>query len=196
MDAAARYFPVLKVKNTGTENTQDQLAVEEPLEIRLAFYDSANLPVIQTLSVTMRTPGLGQDIELAIGFLLTEGVIQKQEDIQEMMQVDEHIVLVHLVPYQAPDLQRLERHFYTSSSCGVCGKTSIDAVKNICPVEVLESFMPVSLSLIYTLPHRVNELQATFSATGGLHAAALFDNSGEPLLVREDVGRHNALDKL
>ncbi len=196
MNVSSHAFPVLKVNIAGAENSADDLAVEEPLEIRLSFLTESGLPVIQPLSITMRTPAPGQDMELAAGFLLTEGIIQKKEDIQELLQVDEHIVLIQLTDSVIPDIHRLERHFYTSSSCGVCGKTSVDAVKTICPVFTSPGFLSVSLQVIYQLPHRIREMQNTFAATGGLHAAALFDGNGKLLLAREDVGRHNAVDKL
>ena len=196
MDTSSHNFPIVKVNNAGAVSAEDRLAVEEPLEIRLAYVGQNNLPVIQPISVTMRTPGEGEDIELAAGFLLTEGIIQQRKDIQELMQVDAHVVLVQLASTVKVDLLKLERHFYTSSSCGVCGKTSIDAVRNTCPVQQENDFTPISLSLIYTLPYRIKKLQGTFNSTGGLHASALFDNKGNLLLIKEDVGRHNALDKL
>jgi FdhD protein len=196
MDTSSHSFPVLKVNDAGAVSAEDRLAVEEPLEIRLAYLGQNGLPVIQPISVTMRTPGPGEDIELAAGFLLTEGIIQQRKDIQELMQVDAHVVLVQLASSVKVDLGRLERHFYTSSSCGVCGKTSIDAVRNTCPTWQEDSFTPICQSLIYTLPHRIKKLQGTFNTTGGLHASALFDNRGNLLLLKEDVGRHNALDKL
>lgn len=196
MNASSHRFPVLKINNVGAVSAEDRLAVEEPLEIRLAYIGQNGFPVIQPISVTMRTPGPGEDVELAAGFLLTEGIIKKRNDIQELMQVDAHVVLVQLASTVKVDLHKLERHFYTSSSCGVCGKTSIDAVRNTCPVWEENGFTPISLSLIYTLPHRIKKLQGTFNTTGGLHASALFDITGNILILKEDVGRHNALDKL
>lgn len=196
MDASSHSFPVLKINDAGSINAEDNLAVEEPLEIRLAFVGQNGLPVIQPISVTMRTPGAGEDIELAAGFLLTEGIIQQRKDIQELMQVDAHVVLVQLASSVKVDLHKLERHFYTSSSCGVCGKTSIDAVRSTCPTFQETDFTQISTSLIYTLPYRIKKLQGTFNSTGGLHASALFDSKGNLLILKEDVGRHNALDKL
>src|SRR5215831_14774072 len=124
MDTSSHSFPVLKINDAGAVSEEDRLAVEEPLEIRLAYLGQNGLPVIQPISVTMRTPSPGEDIELAAGFLLTEGIIRGRKEIQEIMQVDEHVVLVQLASSVKVDLHKLERHFYTSSSCGVCGKTS------------------------------------------------------------------------
>src|SRR5882724_4040935 len=189
--------PIQKL-NAGTiESTEDWLAVEEPLEIRISFLNEQGQQVMKPLSVTMRTPSAGQDIELACGFLLTEGIIHDKQDIQKALQLDDDVVLIILASSVRPDMHRLERHFYTSSSCGVCGKTSIDAVKTICPDQHLSTnFNSVLPSVIYNLPERLNESQNTFAATGGLHASAIFNTDGKLLLLREDVGRHNALDKL
>ena len=179
------------------QNTDDYIAVEEPVEIRISFLNEQKKLITRPLSVTMRTPAPSQDIELAAGFLLTEGIICGKDDIQKARQLDEHVVLIELNEKIRPDMHKLERHFYTSSSCGVCGKTSIDAVKTSCPVQVPDSnFIAVSPSIIYSLPIQLSERQNTFAATGGLHASALFDDKGNLLSVREDVGRHNALDKL
>jgi len=190
-------FPIQRISHNKIQKIDDYLAVEEPVEIRISFLNEQKKLTTQPLSITMRTPNPGQDIELAAGFLLTEGIIHSMEDIQKSQQIDEHIVLIELNEKIRPDLQKLERHFYTSSSCGVCGKTSIDAVKISCPVQVpVSNSMAVSPSIIYSLPISLSEKQNTFTATGGLHASALFDCKGNLISVREDVGRHNALDKL
>jgi FdhD protein len=197
MSISSYKYPIQKI-NAGTiENTNDWLAVEEPLEIRISFLNEQGQQIVQPLSVTMRTPFAGQDIELTCGFLLTEGIIRQREDIQKALQLDDHVVLIILAASVRPDMHRLERHFYTSSSCGVCGKTSIDTVKTICPDQQLPTNFPaIHPAVIYNLPQRLSGSQNTFAATGGLHASALFDADGKLLLVREDVGRHNALDKL
>jgi FdhD protein len=175
----------------------DTLAVEEPLEIRLGQ---------KTVSITMRTPG--NDLELATGFLFTEGLIQSVSQILEIKNCgpaisqaqSQNVVRVELRPEVKIDLKRLERHFYTSSSCGVCGKTSIEAlqVKNNYPLPPGENENGpfVSSQLIHDLPKRLRESQAVFDRTGGLHASALFSLDGRELCIREDVGRHNALDKI
>lgn len=174
---------------------QDLLAVEEPLDIRLAG---------KTVSITMRTPG--NDFELAAGFLFTEGIIAGSHQIQEIRwsklegnsnprQVQNSVTVV-LAPDVEIDFARLERHFYTSSSCGVCGKASIEALEmQGCPVLPRDS-PHVAPAVIHHLPDVLRSRQAVFERTGGLHASALFSTSGELVLVREDIGRHNALDKL
>ncbi|MHC5933411.1 formate dehydrogenase accessory sulfurtransferase FdhD [Nostoc sp.] len=169
----------------------DHLTIEEPLEIRL-------VPLQKTVAVTMRTPGA--DFELAAGFLYSEGVVSRREDIRRISYcVDgeqrHNIVNVELRDGLIPDLQPLERHFYTSSACGVCGKASLEALRlRGCPVI---PFGPtVTPEIIYSLPDKLRAAQGIFTATGGLHAAATFDAQGQLLNLREDVGRHNALDKL
>ncbi|XZF61203.1 MAG: formate dehydrogenase accessory sulfurtransferase FdhD [Gloeotrichia echinulata DVL01] len=183
------------VENGKMRPRQDQLTTEEPLEIRL-------VSPRRTVAVTMRTPGA--DFELAAGFLYAEGVISCKQDIQRLSYcVDEsvdgeqryNIVNVELRSGLIPDLQPLERHFYTTSACGVCGKASLAALRlRGCPVISLEP--RVKPEIIYSLPDKLRSAQGIFTATGGLHAAAVFDAQGNLLNLREDVGRHNALDKL
>lgn len=195
------YATIQQVRGTEAVEASDVLAVEEPLEIRIGYGPDGQRQH-RTLSVTMRTPG--HDFELTAGFLLTEGLIQRRQDLQgviycpdvEKEEERENVVRAELAPGALPDLPRLERHFYTSSSCGVCGKTSIDAVHAAnCPV--LPTAGPhVLAATIHQLPERQRAAQALFEQTGGLHAAALFSPEGELLLLREDVGRHNALDKV
>jgi FdhD protein len=173
----------------------DHLTTEEPLEIRLT-------PFQKTVAVTMRTPGA--DFELAAGFLYSEGVVSRREDIRRISYcVDElvdgeqrhNIVNVELRDGLIPDLQPLERHFYTSSACGVCGKASLEALRlRGCPV--IPAGPTVTPEIVYSLPDKLRAAQGIFTATGGLHAAAIFDTQGNLLNLREDVGRHNALDKL
>ncbi|WP_392533651.1 formate dehydrogenase accessory sulfurtransferase FdhD [Nostoc sp. C117] len=183
------------VENGKMRSRLDHLTTEEPLEIRLA-------PFQKTVAVTMRTPGA--DFELAAGFLYTEGVVRHKEDIQRISYcVDEsvdgeqryNIVNVELRDGLIPDLQPLERHFYTNSACGVCGKASLEALRlRGCPV--IPSGLTVTPEIIYSLPDQLRAAQGIFTATGGLHAAATFDAQGQLLNLREDIGRHNALDKL
>jgi len=183
------------VENGKTRFRQDQLTTEEPLEIRLVSLQ-------HTLAVTMRTPGT--DFALVAGFLFSEGVISCRTDIQRMSYcTDEsvdgeqryNIINVELKPDLNPNLQSLERHFYTSSACGVCGKASIEAL-HLRGYAVISSDLTVNPEIIYSLPDKLRSAQSIFSATGGLHAAALFNSQGKLLNVQEDVGRHNALDKL
>src|SRR5215203_6063734 len=175
----------------------DTLATEEPMEIRLITGGER-----QTVAVTMRTPGA--DFELAAGFLYGEGIVESSGDIAKISYcVDSdldaaqqyNIVNVELRGGREYDLRPLERHFYTSSACGVCGKASLEQLElRGCPV--LGPGPEVSAETIYSLPAKLREAQGLFESTGGLHAAALFDVKGELVALREDVGRHNATDKL
>ncbi|HKH10744.1 MAG TPA: formate dehydrogenase accessory sulfurtransferase FdhD [Rubrobacter sp.] len=175
----------------------DYLATEEPMEIRLITRERR-----QTVAVTMRTPGA--DFELAAGFLYGEGIISSREEIKKISycvdaDVDAeqryNIVNVELWANREYDLRPLERHFYTTSACGVCGKASLEQLElRGCPV--VGPGPEVSAETIYSLPAKLREAQGLFEATGGLHAAALFDAEGGLRALREDVGRHNATDKL
>lgn len=191
---AVKEVSVRRYRGSETGDAPDVLAVEEPLEIRLE-YGPADKRVTKNLSVTMRTPGADED--LAAGFLFTEGIVQEISDVAAM-RGGENVITVSLDTTLAVDLQKLERHFYTTSSCGVCGKTSIDAVKTAanCSFTGKSDNWAIRPEIIYGLPDTLRREQATFDATGGLHAAALFDRDGRLLALREDVGRHNALDKL
>ncbi|MSR53963.1 MAG: formate dehydrogenase accessory sulfurtransferase FdhD [Gemmataceae bacterium] len=175
-----------------TENL-DQLAVEEPLAIRIAFGPIRERQ-LATISITMRTPG--HDAELAAGFLFVEGVLTHPDQIVGIHSSrSTNCVQVDLHPDLEVDLTRLDRRGYTTSSCGVCGKTSIEAIEANCDGPRAGG-KPIPPSLVHSLPARLHAAQPTFSRTGGLHAAALFDHSGSLLGVFEDVGRHNAVDKL
>ncbi|MCB9354937.1 MAG: formate dehydrogenase accessory sulfurtransferase FdhD [Lewinellaceae bacterium] len=182
-------------KFSGQEFTEvpDHVASEEPLEIRLE-YGPAGQRTGRSLSVTMRTPGM--DTDLVAGFLFTEGIIRTPSDVLGIDTPADNIATARLHPDLPFDMKKLERHFYTSSSCGVCGKTSIDAVKTAVCIRPGERQLRVRAETLYGLPETLRRAQATFDATGGLHASALFDASGRLISLREDVGRHNALDKL
>ena len=185
------------VEDGGMRVRPDTLATEEPMEIRLLMGDTK-----QTVAVTMRTPGA--DFELAAGFLYGEGIVKGPEEIAKISYcVDRdldaaqqyNIVNVELRGGHEYDLRPLERHFYTTSACGVCGKASLEQLElRGCPV--IAPGPEVSAETIYSLPEKLREAQGLFDATGGLHAAALFDPEGNLLALREDVGRHNATDKL
>jgi FdhD protein len=157
---------------------RDQVAVEEPLEIRIAG---------RPVAVTMRTPG--HDEELALGFCLSEGLRPREARLPDDLGAN-------AVDVDAPgfDPARLQRSFYTSSSCGVCGKGALEAVAVEAPR--VEAALRLPLPVVAALPDRLREAQAAFAATGGLHATGLFSPAGEPLCIREDVGRHNAMDKV
>lgn len=195
------YATVQKVSGAHVVSASDVLAAEEPLEIRVGHGPTGQREH-RTLSITMRTPG--HDFELTAGFLLTEGIIRSRADLTGVIycpdvqkeEERENVVRAELTPGAALDMPRMERHFYTSSSCGVCGKTSIEAVHAAsCPL--LPTDGPyIEADVIHQLPERQRAAQALFEQTGGLHAAALFSPTGELLLLREDVGRHNALDKV
>lgn len=178
----------------------DLLAVEEPLEIRLE-YGPAHERQQRKIAVTMRTPG--HDLELAAGFLQGEGLLSSPQSIQKIdwcahvRKPEEHgnVVKVDLQPGILPDLSRMERNFYTSSSCGVCGKASIEALSLAgCPF-IPDTGQRFSVDFIRGLPAQAMEKQAVFRHTGGLHAASIFAPDGRLCVVREDIGRHNAVDK-
>lgn len=188
---------IIKIDENSSVKTTDFLAAEEPLEIRLGYGSTANR-VQKSISVTMRTPG--NDFELAVGFLFTEGIIENIAQVASIKHCNglhENVIRVELIDDLELDMSKLERNFYTTSSCGVCGKSSIDAVKTVCRLpEMFSHELRFSSEVIYGLPGLLRQQQTIFNNTGGLHGCALFDNSGNLLLAREDVGRHNALDKL
>ena len=173
----------------------DQLAVEEPLQIQM-LVGSSGKEQIKNIAITMRTPG--KDEELAAGFLYTEGIISNKEDIVTITSHSsgENTVLIVMRGDYKPSFVATERNFYISSSCGVCGKASIDAVRSVSTYPSSDFFLKIPFSLLHTLPAKLKTDQQAFQSTGGLHACALFDTSGKLLMLREDVGRHNALDKL
>jgi FdhD protein len=174
-------------------NTKDDiLAIEDPLEIALVFEN--NIASRKPISITMRTPG--NDEELSLGFLFTESIIDKNSDITKLIQVNDNSIDVYLSPEIKIDLNKLNRHFYTSSSCGVCGKSSLDAIRTINSDRINDYDFTISKTLLFDLNNRVKTQQTVFQSTGGLHASALFDAQGNIIALREDVGRHNALDKI
>ncbi len=187
----------------------DSLAFEEPLEIRLGFWQGEKF-VHKAVSVTMRTPG--DDFALAVGFLFTEGIIKNRRQISSIKHcfrlADEvsgsntsagrNTVRIDLRKGESFDFGRLKRNFYMTSSCGVCGKSSLEALKVI-GIEsrcIKENSPKISANLVLKLPKLMRENQVFFNKTGGIHASALFDEKGNLLCVKEDVGRHNAVDKL
>jgi FdhD protein len=174
---------------------RDVLAVEEPLEIQLDA-PVGSRRIRRTISVTMRTPG--HDLELAVGFLFTEGIVRDRSQIDHPRPAEpsDNVVRVRLADDGAVDLSPLTRHFYTTSSCGVCGKTSIEALRTTSRYPLSPGQPVVASALIHRLPAALRAAQSVFDATGGLHASALFDVTGRVQCLREDVGRHNALDKV
>ncbi|NAS30447.1 formate dehydrogenase accessory sulfurtransferase FdhD [Flavobacteriaceae bacterium R38] len=184
---------IIKIEGDNIHKTDDVLAIEEPLEISLSIF-SAQPPVFdKNISITMRTPG--NDLDLALGFLFTEGIIVSPKQIDNF-NLGENTINIQLNTSESIDLSKIERHFYTSSSCGVCGKSSIDAIKTVSRLNAEKKDFKVNEKLIKKLPAMVRKEQAVFDKTGGLHAAAIFNTKGDLLFLKEDVGRHNALDKL
>ncbi len=188
-----RVFPDSTVT---TEN--DSLAIEEPLEIRLGYRENGKTKH-KAVSITMRTPGA--DFELAAGFLFTEGIIKSPADVKDIKYCGkpdqpQNTVRVDLRESAHIDFKKLERHFYTTSSCGVCGKSSIEALNTGAQAVETNGFRVKSNFDVLSMPKILRESQSVFDETGGLHAAGLFDMDGNLLEIREDVGRHNAVDKL
>jgi FdhD protein len=189
---------VKRINGQGASHEADLLAVEEPLEIRVGYGSETAREQI-TLAVTMRTPG--NDFELVVGFLYSEGLIKHYGDVESMHYCTprtetekENIVRVELKPAVVIDFKRVQRNFYTTSSCGICGKSSIETIQQQCE-KVIDNYT-VSSDVIQLLPERLQRAQTIFEHTGGLHGVAAFNLQGELLVVHEDVGRHNAFDKV
>lgn len=193
MEKEIRNVNVVRVLREKTIEDRDVVAVEQPLEIRIG-HPSIPGGGFRSISVTMRSPG--QDSELAVGFLYTEGVLANKSDVEGTDQVEENVVRVKINPQTQLNLKNLERNFYTTSSCGVCGKTAIDSIFSVSSFEVAQDSIQVKKHNLYSLQQKARSRQSAFEKTGGIHAAALFDRRADFLDIREDVGRHNALDKL
>lgn len=189
MDASVQTRVTRLAPGSKPQQAPDSLAVEEPLEIRVRGH---------AIAVTMRTPG--HDAELAAGFLLTEGILRKREDVLEIAHcVSEaletgNILNVFLAQDVPLDLDRLTRHVFSASSCGLCGKASIETIHQQFPP--VEKRLEIPVEILLSLPDKLRAAQATFETTGGLHAAGLFTASGDLIVAREDIGRHNAVDKV
>jgi FdhD protein len=184
---STKSIEIKRLESGGVQNASDVVSIEEPLEIRLLQGVET-----QSISVTMRTPG--HDQELAVGFLLTEGIIRQRADVVTVSLIDPNVIVVELDGSVKVDLKPLSRNFYTTSSCGVCGKTSIEAVWIRHTINVTQG--ETSPAILTRLPEIARQSQAGFGETGGSHASSLFTLAGDLLLTREDVGRHNALDKV
>lgn len=184
---------ITKYSKSDIEECSDLVAIEQPLEIRLKYFDG-NQYHKMPLSVTMRTPV--HDTDLVRGFLFTEAIVKQCRDIANIKVIAENIIEAELKQEVRPDTERLKRHFYTTSSCGVCGKTSIDSVQTQNVYLPWSCQSTVDGSVITGLNKSISEGQTIFGMTGGIHATALFDFNGKLLFLREDVGRHNAMDKL
>lgn len=186
---------IRRVTKGKVTETNDLVAVEEPMEILLT-YSTASGRMQKNIAVIMRTPG--NDTELAAGFLFTEGIIKSKEAIEEIKHfaTDDNRVMVILKENVMPLLNNAERNFYSTSSCGICGKSSIDAIRTISMYQNEPDGISVKASLFYQLQDIIAGQQEVFNNTGGIHACALFTTDGALIMLREDVGRHNALDKL
>jgi FdhD protein len=192
---AINQIAIKKVSRSVVTEMPDQLAVEEPLAIQLV-YSSPHGRIKKSIAITMRTPG--NDLELALGFLFTEGIIAGFDQLASLQvsRSDENLVIATLKENVVPVIGNTYRNFYSSSSCGICGKASIDAIWTNLPIRETDETFGVPAELLYQLPNQLLNHQTGFEQTGGLHACALFDNNGKLLHIREDIGRHNALDKL
>lgn len=199
MHTSVKPVEITKVTARSRSARPDLMAVEEPLEIRLGHGSASDRQQVN-LAVTMRTPG--HDFELATGFLYTEGIIDSFHQVESIKYCEdvgrqedkENVVRVELKPDVVVDIGKLHRNFYTSSSCGVCGKASIEAVRVNC--KPLSDHLKIRVKDILSLPAKLRQAQQIFEHTGGLHAVGLFTAKGKLLRTREDVGRHNAMDKI
>lgn len=192
---------IIKVNEKINISSEDDVSIEEPLEIKVLYTDG-ELKVTKNISVTMRTPG--NDAELASGFLFTEGIITSKNQIKSIERpmsncktYGENSIIVELEDYFRPNLRNIDRNFYTTSSCGVCGKGSIESIRTVSTyIHQNRERDNIELSILYQLSEKLRAFQNNFSVTGGIHGSGLFDMDGNLIAIREDVGRHNALDKL
>ena len=191
---STKSYQIQKFRDNQLFSEEDFLAVEEPLEISISFMIDGK-PSKKAISVTMRTPG--NDDELAIGFLFTEGIVHRSNEIRTVKTdvFDLNKITVELVEGVVPKMAQLERNFYTTSSCGICGKSSIDAIHTNVTFSHHDTLV-FDEALLFSLQETLLKQQSTFQKTGGIHASALFDTNGNLIAFKEDVGRHNALDKL
>lgn len=191
---ASRQVGIIRVKPHGTQELTDRLTLEEPLQISLE-YSTAGGQITKNLAVTLRTPGA--DEELAVGFLFSEGIIDGPSAIEKLANgTDRNSIKIILKQDIIPELSGSTRNFYLGSGCGVCGKVGIDSMRSLARPVSSELNWVLPSGILYGLPDRLEEKQALFGTTGGLHAAAIFDTYGNLEDIHEDIGRHNALDKL
>ena len=193
-------FKVVKVNRSGSVEADDLIVTEEPLQIKLQYFQD-NEWIEKAISITMRTPG--NDFELVLGFLHNESVINSAKDILEIKycktvkpEEEGNVVVVKLSPDISLDTTHLNRYFFTNSSCGICGKTAIDAVSNNSKNTHQNNLLKIDMETVWRLNDLLSPEQTIFNYTGGIHASALFTADGELEVVKEDVGRHNALDKV
>ena len=194
-------YKTIKYKQNKLSNADDLVSIEEPLEM-IVRYKEENEWVDNSISITMRTPG--NDENLVIGLLYNEGIINNFSEIAKTELIGEKVgqydlqnkIRVTLKNANNLDIKLLKRNFLTNSSCGVCGKTSIDSIEVTCKKKLNPSKPIIKASLVTKIPNILRQQQSEFSKTGGIHASALFDSDGNQLILKEDVGRHNALDKV
>jgi FdhD protein len=191
--ASTESIKIKRISQGRMADMDDRLAIEEPMQIQVG-YDSETGFIKKNMAITMRTPG--HDTGLATGFLFTEGIIKNRSEIKSVQQRDENTVLVTLHQKKQPYSNLVSRQHYTTSSCGICGKTSIDAVATTASFKHKRDDILIPVDLLYGLPAQLRKQQEVFESTGAIHGAALFDLCGNFIRLREDIGRHNALDKL
>ena len=194
-------YKVIKFRSSKSKKVEDQISIEEPLEIIIRFKNKDSW-VDNTISITMRTPG--DDEDLVRGFLFNEKVIEKIEYIEKIESTGKptdqyglkNKITITINNSENIDIDKIKRNFLTNSSCGVCGKTSLDSLEIIKKDKILKSIPKISKEIIMLSPDKLRQNQSEFSKTGGIHASGLFTDQGEIVAIKEDVGRHNALDKL
>ena len=194
-------YKTIKYKKNKPSDIEDLVSIEEPLEM-VVRYKKENEWIDNSISITMRTPK--NDEDLIVGLLFCEGIIQKISEIEKVESLGDKVgkfdlqnkIRVTLNNGENLDIKHLRRNFLTNSSCGVCGKTSMDSLEFICKTKINKDVPKIKNSLITKIPDLLRQSQSEFSKTGGIHASALFNKEGKPLVIKEDVGRHNALDKV
>jgi len=194
-------YKTIKYKQNKPSDIEDLVSIEEPLEM-VVRYKKKNEWIDNSISITMRTPK--NDEDLILGLLFCEGIVQKISEIEKVEPLGDKVgkfylqnkIRVTLNSGENLDIKHLRRNFLTNSSCGVCGKTSMDSLEIICKTKINQDNPKIKSSLITKVPNILRQSQSEFSKTGGIHASALFNTEGKPLVIREDVGRHNALDKV
>ena len=194
-------YKVLKYRSNNTNEIDDSISIEEPLEITIKFKNKETWTE-NTISITMRTPG--NDEDLVRGFLFNERIIEKIEYIDKIESIGENVgqynlknkIIATINNSENVDIDKIKRNFLTNSSCGVCGKTSLDSLEIIKKDKIVKSLPKIDHKIIMKSPTTLRENQSEFSKTGGIHASGLFSDKGDVVAIKEDVGRHNALDKL
>ena len=194
-------YKVTKFRSNESKEVNDQISIEEPLEIILKYKDKENW-IENTISITMRTPG--DDKDLVTGFLFNERIIEKINQIESIKISGEPVgqyklqnkIIITINNSENVDIDKIKRNFLTNSSCGVCGKTSLESLEIIKKDKITKAIPKINHEIIMKSPSLLRENQSEFSKTGGIHASGLFNTSGEIIALKEDVGRHNALDKL